>query len=387
MSIHQSPHRPLRWLVFIFLTIAAVWFSANHSQAVQAAPRRNIVLLYFTATGQNNAVLLEWATASEFETAGFQIERALNPNGPFTILSNIPFIPAEGDGIIGAEYEATDTAVSNGTTYYYNLIEVEYNGDENREGPVSATPGGGASSTATFTPSPTSSATPSVTPAPTDPASTINTPGPGGQEPTATSAPTQPAPTQSIPPTLEPSPATATTSPLATAPPTFAPPASGETNSGSDTPPQPTTVSTNSLAGSEPVATDASHQAISQVDPTATGPSGYPGQPATPTPEAGAAEATAYPGSQPTPVINAPATAYPGGVPLNGEPVNGTGNPAVIGGENGPAATEAASTTSQPAESSGDLFLWVAFLASLLIFVAGVLGSIFLFNRQRVRGG
>jgi hypothetical protein len=375
MLMDRYLRRPF-WPLLLVLLLCA-WFFLPGSRPAQARPRHNIVLLYFTATGQNNAVLLEWATASEFETAGFLIERALSAEGPYSVLDGVGFIPSEGSGIVGAEYEATDTAASNGTTYWYRLVEVELDGDENREGPVSATPGN-QQPTATYTPTPSPTPSPTASPSPTQPASSVSTPvAPGNdQNPTATQPPTQPPPTQPVnTPTTQPDPPTPL--PVATVPPS-ATPAGSEAEETAPTQPAPTA---GSLTNNDPLPTaETSQQAISQVEPTATDDSGYPGQPAaTATP---AEEATAYPGIPPTPLGNAPeATAYPCGAPLNE-----SNSPGVIGGQGSPVPTEAANTGEQQGESGGTVFLWVAFIAALLIFIAGVFGSIFLFNRQRVRG-
>src|SRR5687768_1681990 len=102
--------------------LAAVWLLATWRLPAQANPGpESVDLLYFTATGLNNAVQLDWATASEFNTAGFMIERSLDAAGPYTVLDDIGFIPSEGGGIIGAVYEATDYTAVNGTTYWYQL--------------------------------------------------------------------------------------------------------------------------------------------------------------------------------------------------------------------------------------------------------------------------
>ena len=189
--------------------VAAVWLLFTLRLPAQANPGPEAVdLLYFTATGLDNAVLLEWATASEFNTNGFMLERSLDAAGPYTILDDIGFIPGEGSGIMGAVYDATDWTAVNGTTYWYQLIELEIDGSENRFGPVWATPG--ATGTATFTPSPTGSAT--VTPTSTPTASWTPTPTPTNTDtptPTPTINPTStptdtPTPTPTINPTSTP---------------------------------------------------------------------------------------------------------------------------------------------------------------------------------------
>ncbi|MFZ0546506.1 MAG: hypothetical protein WAM60_13760, partial [Candidatus Promineifilaceae bacterium] len=106
-----------RWLFILafIIGLAAIWPSK-----VNALPQEVITLLYFRGTGQDNAIFLEWETATEFETEGFIVKRADSQAGPYTQLDQIGFIPAEGGGIIGAYYHALDDVnVVNGQTYWY----------------------------------------------------------------------------------------------------------------------------------------------------------------------------------------------------------------------------------------------------------------------------
>lgn len=216
MDSKQLFNRPV-FFICSLVALALLWLLAAVQPAVKAnqAVPDNVELLYFQATGLNNAVLLEWATASEFNASGFMIERALNPDGPYSLLLEIGFIPAEGSGVTGAEYEATDNTAVNGTTYWYNLIEVDIDGDEDRFGPVSAVPG------ATSTPSPTASATSTSSATPS-------------RTPTPSQTPTQsPTPSQTATPT---STATATATATATQTPSLTPTGTQPTSTASGTP-------------------------------------------------------------------------------------------------------------------------------------------------------
>jgi hypothetical protein len=213
------------FLLAVLFGVAAVWMLSTLRLPAQANPGPEAVdLLYFTATGLDGAVQLDWATASEFNTNGFMLERSLSAGGPYTILDDIGFIPGEGSGVMGAVYQAIDETAVNGTTYWYRLIEFEISGTENRFGPVWATPGG--TGTATFTPSPTSSNTPTPSQTPTASMTPSHTPT-NTATPTASVTPSPTpthTPTGSVTPTHTPTPSiTPTWTPTASQTPTHTP--------------------------------------------------------------------------------------------------------------------------------------------------------------------
>jgi hypothetical protein len=83
---------------------------------------------------QETSVLLEWTTASELDTAGFNVYRGQNPDGPYQKI-NRNLIPSSPDPITGGDYQYADNGVEPGQTYYYQLEEVEINGGTSRYGP------------------------------------------------------------------------------------------------------------------------------------------------------------------------------------------------------------------------------------------------------------
>ncbi len=352
MSVLNQNNR--RWTLVLAFIIGIVAILPN---SVNALPQQAITLLYFRGTGQNNAIFLEWATATEFETAGFIIQRANSENGPYIDLDQIGFIPGEGDGIIGAEYEVTDTMnVVNGQTYWYILIEIETNGNQNPTDPISVI---GGVQTATATPSHTptaqattngqATATPSRTPTPT---STT-------QATSQSSSTTVPTSTQAA------SQATTQTDSSAQATPT-ATTSSSSTSSTSGT--------TSSTSGGSNVA-----QASSPNDPYPV--EGSPSPTFVPDPnQINATEPAAYP-AEGEGIKNEP---YPAGTsPTETPAIQPQGD-----GDTRPLSTQPPlnpppeeNSESQP-ESSNTLFLWVGFVAALLIFAGGIIGSIFLFTRR-----
>lgn len=87
-------------------------------------------------------VTVEWSTASELNTAGFNLARGDDQAGPFTRL-NAEMIPASPDPLVGGSYVYTDTQVSAGHTYFYQLEEVETTGSTSVQGVVAVTASGG----------------------------------------------------------------------------------------------------------------------------------------------------------------------------------------------------------------------------------------------------
>ncbi len=73
------------------------------------------------------AVVIAWETASELDTAGFNLYRGDEETGPF-VQVNEYLIPGSTDPITGGSYEFVDTDVTGGETYYYQLEEVEQSG-------------------------------------------------------------------------------------------------------------------------------------------------------------------------------------------------------------------------------------------------------------------
>ena len=88
-------------------------------------------------------VLVIWETASEINTAGFNLYRSGYSNGierGDLVSLNDGLIPSQALGSpSGASYSYTDTDVKAGTMYYYWLEDVEVTGSTHLYGPVSAT--------------------------------------------------------------------------------------------------------------------------------------------------------------------------------------------------------------------------------------------------------
>ncbi len=85
--------------------------------------------------GQQTTVLVEWTTASELDTAGFNLHRGENQQGPFSQI-NANLIPASSDPLTGGSYSYEDHPVRQGQVYYYRLEEVVFDGSSNYFGPI-----------------------------------------------------------------------------------------------------------------------------------------------------------------------------------------------------------------------------------------------------------
>ena len=97
-----------------------------------------LLVVYGVIFKLNTSVILTWETATEFETAGYMINRSENAEGPFEQIT-AEMLPASTDPLTGGVYKYTDTGVTPGKTYYYQLEEIENSGTRNIEGPVEAT--------------------------------------------------------------------------------------------------------------------------------------------------------------------------------------------------------------------------------------------------------
>jgi hypothetical protein len=93
----------------------------------------------FTARPDQQGILLEWETASEVGSIGFNLYRATTPDGfegGTAVQLNDQLIKGTGDPIQGGQYSFLDEEVAPGVRYYYWLEEVEAGGDTNPFGPV-----------------------------------------------------------------------------------------------------------------------------------------------------------------------------------------------------------------------------------------------------------
>jgi hypothetical protein len=93
--------------VLVLVAAAALWVSGTLMRTPEA--------------------IITWSTESEVNTAGFHVYRATQPDGPYERVTT-ELIPSSPDAFTGGEYQFRDPTVEAGTTYYYQLEELETTG-------------------------------------------------------------------------------------------------------------------------------------------------------------------------------------------------------------------------------------------------------------------
>lgn len=88
------------------------------------------LLVYQLATPPK--VKISWETATELQTAGFNLYRSTSPTGEFELVNRDQLIPSRGTTTSGASYTYLDNNVEAGKTYYYLLEEIELDASSNR---------------------------------------------------------------------------------------------------------------------------------------------------------------------------------------------------------------------------------------------------------------
>ena len=102
-----------------FFSIAPAWAAqTNPPNACAAAPN-----------------VLDWTTATEVNTAGFNLYRSTSPTGPYEKI-NSELIATTAQALTGGKYEYEDKGVQAGQTYYYELEDVEFSGTATKHDPI-----------------------------------------------------------------------------------------------------------------------------------------------------------------------------------------------------------------------------------------------------------
>ena len=106
-------------------------------EALSGSPTA-VTVTRFEAAGSEEAIHLEWETASELDVLGFNLYRAQSQEGPETLI-NDSLVPSQAPGSpVGASYAYDDETAAAGTTYYYWLEAVDVQGNGTRQGFASA---------------------------------------------------------------------------------------------------------------------------------------------------------------------------------------------------------------------------------------------------------
>lgn len=96
-----------------------------------------ILVGYMGYSWRQGRVVVEWSTASELDTVGFNVYRSASADRVGQRV-NAQLIPASADSLTGGDYQFVDTTVSPGQTYYYWLEDVDVSGNVGRNGPIEA---------------------------------------------------------------------------------------------------------------------------------------------------------------------------------------------------------------------------------------------------------
>lgn len=99
-----------------------------------------VTLMYLTATEQDDRyIALEWATASEINNSGFQVERSTDG----IAFEPIAWVDGSGNSNSMIKYGTDDRQVATGIIYYYRLKQMDYDGKYEYSNIVSASLTGG----------------------------------------------------------------------------------------------------------------------------------------------------------------------------------------------------------------------------------------------------
>jgi len=80
-------------------------------------------------------VLIQWTTATEFDTAGFNLYRKEIPDCINQIV-NPTLIPSAGASLQGSSYQYKDARIVPGKTYQYQLEDIDLNGQSTLHDPI-----------------------------------------------------------------------------------------------------------------------------------------------------------------------------------------------------------------------------------------------------------
>lgn len=107
-------------------TLVRTMVAAASAQYIDLVDFQDIIpveLTAFSAATANGTVVLKWATATETNNSGFEVQRSTDKID----FSNIGFVNGYGTTAEPKSYSYTDNTVNSGA-YYYRLKQIDYNG-------------------------------------------------------------------------------------------------------------------------------------------------------------------------------------------------------------------------------------------------------------------
>ena len=114
-------------------------------------PSLPVNLVSFNAGVKEKSILLTWQTASEVNNAGFEVQRSREGTQFF---EKISWINGYGNSQQTVSYEWEDVNVEKEITYYYRLMQVDFDGKQNFSEVVSARLGDASKLTFDLLPNP-----------------------------------------------------------------------------------------------------------------------------------------------------------------------------------------------------------------------------------------
>lgn len=102
-----------------------------------------VELTSFTALAGHEQVELLWSTASETDNLGYAIMRSFDEEGEYDDIDSYEYnknLKGAGNSSTTKNYKFVDNTVINGITYWYKLVDVDFNGIRTEHGPIFAMP-------------------------------------------------------------------------------------------------------------------------------------------------------------------------------------------------------------------------------------------------------
>lgn len=111
-------------------------YTATPGECVTVTSATAVVLSTFKVSPSADGMIeINWTTATEINTAGFNIYRSENKGGPFVRI-NPQMIPASPNALTGSTYQYEDSTAKSDKTYFYQLEDIELNGRSERHDPT-----------------------------------------------------------------------------------------------------------------------------------------------------------------------------------------------------------------------------------------------------------
>ncbi len=126
--------------------LTGITLSGSHTTAVLP-----VELLHFSAKNQDHTVQLTWATASEENNSGFEVQRSTDAE----TFETLAFVEGNGTTLERQEYFYNDNALYTNQTYYYRLKQIDYDGQFEYSEVITATFEDSKATVSEFYPNPT----------------------------------------------------------------------------------------------------------------------------------------------------------------------------------------------------------------------------------------